>query len=318
MLEDRRRQHDGWQVSDRGRMLSTARSCTHAAAIATPCRGVGVGLRYAHHEHVLTGKPSIDWLEVHAENYLGGIALDDLLAIRRDYPISVHATALSLGSSHCLSIEHLERVAALCERAEPGLVSDHLSWSAVPPQHLPDLLPLPYTTKALDVCSTNIDRVQNRLKRQLLVENPSRYMAWATADFPEGDFLAALVKRTGCGVLLDLNNILVSATNLGRSATDDLIAMMGSLPVSAVREVHVAGHSIEELPAGVRLCVDDHGSAVSDDVWALVKTATEWLDDCPLLVEWDTNIPSFDILEAQAERARGIVTRDAEGPHALK
>jgi len=203
----------------------------------------------------------------------------------------------------------MESVAALCNQVQPGLVSDHLSWSSVPSQHLPDLLPLPYTVEALDVCSVNIDRAQNTLKRQLLIENPSRYLAWATTDFSEADFLAALVKSTGCGVLLDLNNVLVSATNLGRSGADDLAALLACLPAGTIGEIHVAGHSVEELPAGVHLCVDDHGSAVSAEVWAMLETATELLGERPVLVEWDTNIPSFDTLQIEAGRARAALSR---------
>jgi hypothetical protein len=279
----------------------------HAATTPATCRGVGIGLRYPHHEQFLNGRPSVDWLEVHAENYLRGIPLDDLLGIRRDYPISVHATGLSLGSSHGVSQEHIERIAELCDRVEPGLVSDHISWSAVPSGHLPDLLPLPYTQEALEICCANIDRVQGGIKRQLLVENPSRYLAWAATDFSEAGFLAELVRRTSCGVLLDLNNIVVSATNLGRSADGELAAVMEALPPSAIGEIHIAGHSIEELPSGGHLCIDDHGSAVSEDVWQMLETVTEWLGPRPVLVEWDTNIPPVDTLQSEADRARAVV-----------
>ena len=279
----------------------------HAATTASSCLGVGVGLRYPHHELLLDEKPSMGWLEVHAENYLGGIALDDLLAIRRDYPVSIHATGLSLGSPHGVSREHIRRIAGLCDRVEPGLVSDHISWSSTSSRHFPDLLPLPYTDEALEICAANIDRVQEGLKRQILVENPSRYLAYASADFSEAGFLAELVRRSGCGVLLDLNNILVSASNLGRSPIAELSAVMEALPAGAIGEIHVAGHSIESLPDGGQLHIDDHGSAVSEDVWLMLDIVTRWLGERPVLVEWDTGIPAFATLQAEAGRARAIV-----------
>ncbi|MFA6115278.1 MAG: DUF692 domain-containing protein [Sphingomonas sp.] len=289
----------------------------HAATTAAPCHGIGVGLRYPHHQQFLDGSPRVDWLEVHAENYLGGIALDDLLTIRRDYPVSVHAIGLSLGSSHGIDQQHLGRIADLCDRVEPGLVSDHVSWSSLPSRHLPDLLPLPYTDEALAICCANIDRVQNRLKRRLLVENPSRYLAFLAADFSEGGFLAELAARTGCGVLLDLNNILVSASNLGRSAAGELAAVLEAVPAAAIGEIHIAGHSIVPLPDGGHVCVDDHGSTASQEVWQMLETVTRWLGPRPVLIEWDTNLPPFDTLRSEAERARTIVDHVQDGRHAL-
>lgn len=298
-------------------MERSALSDAHAVITASSCVGAGVGLRYPHHEHVLNEKPLVDWLEVHAENYLGGIVLDDLLAIRKDYPISIHATGLSLGSAHGVRREHIESISMLCERVEPGIVSDHISWSSHSSGHLPDLLPLPYTQEALDICSDNIDRVQHGIKRQILVENPSRYLDYARSDVSEAKFLAELVRRTGCGILLDLNNILVSASNLGRSVTEELTALMESLPAFAIGEIHVAGHSTEPLPSGGLLRIDDHGSAVSEDVWQMLDTVTAWMGPRPVLVEWDNNIPAFDALRAEAYRARAIVHHVGDERHAL-
>lgn len=298
-------------------MLRSALSDVHAAATASLCAGVGVGLRYPHHETFLNERPPIDWLEVHAESYLGGIVLDDLLAIRRNYAISVHATGLSLGSVHGVNQEHLTRIAELCERVEPGLVSDHISWSASGAGHYPDLLPLPYTQEALSVCADNVDRVQNELKRQILVENPSRYLAYAEADFSEAEFLAQLVGRTGCGILLDLNNILVSAFNLGRSPIGELSAMMDGLPARAIGEIHVAGHTTELLPNGRQLHIDDHGSMVSEPVWQMLAGVTKWLGVRPVLVEWDTNIPDFGALRMEANHCRAIVELIEEKRHAF-
>ena len=297
-------------------MLRPALSDVHAAASAS-CAGVGVGLRYPHHETLLNERPPIDWIEVHAENYLGGIVLDDLLEIRLNYPISVHATGLSLGSAHGVSQEHLKRIAELCERVEPDLVSDHISWSSNESGHYPDLLPLPYTEEALATCADNIDRVQDGLKRQILVENPSRYLAYAQADFSEAEFLAELVRKTGCGVLLDLNNILVSASNLGRSPAGELAAMMESVPARAIKEIHVAGHTTQLLANGAQLRIDDHGSMVSEAVWQTLAAVTKWLGPRPVLVEWDTNIPDFGALRMEANHCRAIVELIEERRHAF-
>ncbi len=298
-------------------MVPSAPVDPHAATTASSCLGVGVGLRYPHHALFLDEKPPMDWLEVHAENYLGGIALDDLLEIRRDYPVSIHATGLSLGSPHGVSREHICRIAGLCDRVDPGLVSDHISWSSTSSGHFPDLLPLPYTDEALDICAANIDRVQEGLKRRILVENPSRYLAYASADFSEAGFLAELVRRSGCGVLLDLNNILVSASNLGRSPAAELSAVTEALPAGAIGEIHVAGHSTRSLPDGCILRVDDHGSTVSETVWSMLDTVTRRLGKRPVLVEWDTGIPAFATLQAEAGRASAIVDGTGSRLHAL-
>jgi uncharacterized protein len=298
-------------------MLRSSLPDVHAAATASLCAGVGVGLRYPHHETFLNERPSIDWLEVHAENYLGGIVLDDLLVIRRTYPVSVHATGLSLGSAHGVCQKHLKRIAELCERVEPDLVSEHISWSSNASGHYPDLLPLPYTQEALAICADNIDRVQDELKRQILVENPSRYLAYAQSDVSEAEFLAELVRKTGCGVLLDLNNILVSALNLGRSPASDLAAVMNSLPVGAIGEIHVAGHMTQLQPNGAQMHVDDHGSMVSEPVWQMLARVTAWLGPRPVLIEWDTNIPDFGALQMEANHCRAIVELVGEKRHAF-
>ena len=289
-------------------MAHPANLGAHAATAVSPCLGVGIGLRYCHHEDFLDDLPRVDWLEVHAENYFGGIPLDDLLKIRTDYPVSVHATALSLGSAEGVRHAHVDRLAVLCEQIEPVMVSDHLSWSSASGRHVPDLLPLPYTSEALEICSTNIERVQDRLKRQILIENPSRYLAYRSAEFSEADFLAELSKTSGCGILLDLNNLLVSASNLGCSASAELSVMLATLPSTSIGEIHVAGHAVEALPRGGQLRIDDHGSEVSDEVWAMLEIATSRLGERPVLVEWDTNLPALGKLLAQADRARHIAT----------
>lgn len=189
----------------------------HAASIPAQA---GIGLRFPHHQHVLGNPGSAAWLEVHPENYLGeGVAAEILEQVRARYPVSLHATGLSLGSADGVDASHLAAIADLCRRIEPGLVSDHLSWSAADGKHLPDLLPLPYTREAQDIFARNIETVQAALGRTLLIENPSVYLAFAGNEMSEGEFLAGLVRRTGCGVLLDINNVVVSAANLARRLT---------------------------------------------------------------------------------------------------
>lgn len=166
---------------------------------------------------------------------------------------------------------------------------------------------MPYTQEALAICADNIDRVQNGLKRQILVENPSRYLAYAQSDFSEAEFLSELARRTDCGILVDLNNILVSASNLGRSPTDELAAVMGSVSPQAIGEIHVAGHAIELQPNGGQLRIDDHGSMVSEAVWQMLAAVTAWLGPRPVLIEWDTNIPDFGALQMEANHCRAIV-----------
>jgi uncharacterized protein (UPF0276 family) len=293
---------------DRGRMARSVFADGHAAAASGLLQGVGVGLRYPHHEQVLASPGAVDFFEIHAENYLSGIALDDALEIRRSTPLSIHATGLSLGSAHGVSREHVERIAGLCALLEPAQVSDHISWSGTGGGHVPDLLPLPYTEEALDVCAVAIQQVQDGLRRRILVENPSRYLAYAEADFSEAQFLAELVDRTGCGVLLDLNNILVSASNLGLSPASELRRLLSAVPAEAIGELHVAGHAIEPIAGGGALRIDDHGSAVSADVWHMLDTTTRTIGARPVLVEWDTNIPAFETLCAEASKARHIVS----------
>jgi hypothetical protein len=269
----------------------------------------GVGLRFPHHEYVTANRPDVAWFEVHPENYLGqGIASEILADVRADYPISLHATGLSLGSAKGVDAEHLAALADLCRRIEPGLVSDHLSWSAVPGIHLPDLLPIPYTAEALKIFARNVDHVQDVLRRRILIENPSVYVAFAEQDMAEGEFLNALVQRTGCGVLLDINNIAVSASNTGASDRDCLALMLTALGASAIEEIHLAGHAQKQLPDGNTLRIDDHGSVVSANVWSLYETAIQRIGSRPTLIEWDTNIPTFDVLENEAAKADAVLS----------
>jgi uncharacterized protein len=283
------------------------------AAYARPVpANAGIGLRFSHHDFVLDTAPDVAWFEVHPENYLGsGIAAETLEKIRERYAVSLHATGLSLGSADGVDAAHLAAIAGLASRIEPILISDHLSWSAVGGVFLPDLLPLPYTHEALDVFAQNIDRVQSALKRRVMIENPSVYLAYRDAEMDEGGFLGALAWRTGCGLLLDVNNVAVSAANLGESANARLDAWLDGVPTDAIGEIHLAGHAVRDLPGGGKVRIDDHGSPVSDAVWALYAKVVGRIGPRPSLIEWDTAIPAFEVLQREAASAQAVLNRAA-------
>jgi len=273
----------------------------------------GVGLRFPHHDHILNHRPDTAWFEVHPENYLGhGVAADDLEVIRRDYPISLHATGLSLGSADGLDPDHLAVIADLARRIQPGLISDHLSWSASDGVYLPDLLPLPYTEEALAVVARNIDQVQTALGRSILIENPSTYLAFAESALTEAEFLGELVRAAGCGMLLDVNNIAVSGGNLGHSPAYRLDQLLDRVSAAAIGEIHLAGHAVRHLDNGAILRIDDHGSPVSDEVWSLYDSLISRIGVRPTLIEWDTDIPTFETLQAEAAIAQSILDGDAQ------
>jgi uncharacterized protein (UPF0276 family) len=273
----------------------------------------GIGLRFPHHEHVTGMRPAVPWFEVHAENYFGGGTVRRILeTVRRDYPISLHGVGLSLGSSEGLDCAHLARLAGLARALEPGLVSEHLSWSAVGGNYLADLLPLPLTEEALEVVCRHVEQTQLALGRTILLENPSTYVQLAHATIPEWEFLAAVVARTGCGLLCDVNNIVVSAANHGW----DALAYLSALPIAAVGEIHLAGHSLRCLPNGRTLCIDDHGSRVPADVWALYEHALQRFGARPTLIEWDTDIPAFEVLSAEAGQAQRRLAALQDPDHA--
>jgi uncharacterized protein (UPF0276 family) len=265
----------------------------------------GIGLRFQHHQALLDTRPEVAWLEVHTENYMGGgTPLAYLDAIRRDYPISLHGIGLSLGSAEGVDGAHLDRVRHVVERFEPGLVSEHLSWSIVGGTYLADLLPLPMTEEALDLVCSNVDRTQAYLKRRILVENPSSYLRFKHSTIPEWEFLAAVARRTGCGILCDVNNIYVSASNHGWDASTYLAA----LPAPAVGEIHLAGHSVRQLDGRV-LRIDDHGSHVAVEVWALYEEALARFGPRPTLIEWDTDVPPLEVLLEEVAQARTDLER---------
>lgn len=260
----------------------------------------GVGLKADHYATILETQPDIGWFEVHPENYmgLGGSPHAYLAVIRQKYPLSLHGVGMSLGGVDPLDPEHLQRFSALVDRYEPALVSEHLAWATHAGDFLNDLLPLPLTQEALDVMCTHVDQMQSVLKRQVLVENPSTYLSFETEVMEEPEFLIALAARTGCGLLLDVNNVFVSASNHGFDAGRYVDAIPGEL----IGEIHVAGHAVEEIN-GAQLRIDDHGSEVVDDVWRLFERLVQRVGPKPTLVEWDTNVPAWDVLKLEADKA---------------
>lgn len=267
----------------------------------------GIGLRTAHLPLLAAEAPdaplTAPWLEIHTENFLvdGGPRLAMLDAIARRYPLSCHGVALSLGSAQGLDMAHVARVKALADRLDPVFVSDHLSWSAVDGAHYNDLLPLPYDEEALDVVATNVMRAQDALDRRILVENPSRYLAFAQSTMDEPRFLARLAARTGCGLLLDINNVHVSAANLGFDARDYL----ARIPPEAVEEIHLAGYAPPSAPGG--LLVDAHDRAVTDEVWALYRETVARIGPRPTMIEWDYAVPNLDVLLRERAAAQAVL-----------
>lgn len=265
----------------------------------------GIGLRSPHLAEVTQARPATGFLEIHAENYLAGApARQAVERLRRDYPVSLHAVGLSLGAVDGLDEFHLARVAALEACLAPALVSDHLAWSTAGGRYFNDLLPLPYTEEVLDVVVSNIHRLQDRLRRQVLIENPSCYLAFAHSTLSEPEFLGELVRRSSCGLLLDVNNIVVTAHNLRL----DPQAWLAHLPAEAIGEYHLAGHAVNDAD-GEPLLIDDHGSRVSDEVWSLFGAVLERYGPRPTLIEWDTDIPALAVLLEEAGRADAMLAQ---------
>jgi hypothetical protein len=260
----------------------------------------GIGLRLPHVAEIAAARPHLGFLEVHAENYMAETAaLDRLLELRRDYPVSVHGVALSLGSAEELDRIHLGGLKALIERVEPMLVSEHLAWSAIGGAYLNDLLPIPYTEESLDLFCRHVDEAQEVLGRRLLIENPSSYLRFRHSTIPEAEFLTETARQTGCGILCDVNNIYVSATNF----RFDPIAYLDALPAAAIGEIHLAGHHAAE---DVDVLIDDHGSRVAQPVWELYAQALRRFGAVPSLIEWDTKLPALQILLEEARHAQEL------------
>ncbi|MDG2318855.1 MAG: DUF692 domain-containing protein [Rhodospirillaceae bacterium] len=261
----------------------------------------GVGLRHPHMSDFVAGTPKTAWVEIHSENFFapGGPRLAELDAVRSHYPVSCHGVGLSLGSAEGIDENHLSTLSTLVNRIEPGLVSEHLSFSVVDGVYVNDLLPLPYTEEVLAIMVRNVGHVQSTLGRQLLVENPSSYLTFAESVIPEWEFLSALVERTGCGLLLDVNNIYVSAENNDFNTNQ----YIENIPGDAVHEIHLAGHLVDG-EGEEQLLIDTHSDVVAEAVWAVYEAALEIIGPRPTLIEWDTDIPALDVLLAEAEQAQ--------------
>jgi len=264
----------------------------------------GIGLRAPHYRELLASRPPAGWLEVHSENYFGdgGPPMHYLEQLRAHYPVSLHGVGLSLGSTDPLDRHHLRKLKALIERVEPGLISDHLSWSSADGTHLNDLLPLPYTEEALALFIARVTEAQDFLGRELLIENPSSYLQYRHSTVPEAEFLTEIARASGCGLLLDVNNIYVSATN----HDFDAMAYMRAIPAAAVKEIHLAGFSVNRYADG-EILIDTHGTRVAPQVWALYRAAVLRLGRVPTLIEWDTDIPALAVLLDEMHRADAIL-----------
>ena len=279
---------------------------------AYPVAGLaGASFKPEHLPSILADRERRRFFEVHAENYMGagGPPHRSLEIIRREYPVSLHGVCMSIGGPGALDKAHLERFRRLVERYEPALVSEHLAWSTHETVCFNDLLPLPYNAATLGRVCAHIDEVQEAIRRPILLENPSTYLAFRDSTVSETDFIRAIAKRTGCGLLLDVNNVFVSATNHGFSAMDYL----SDFPLSHVGEIHLAGHAEQSDDEGEPLLIDSHDAPVADGVWELYEFVLSRVGAIPTLIEWDSNLPEWPILKAEAAAAQAILDRRARG-----
>lgn len=269
----------------------------------------GLGFKAEHFDAIRLTRPSLGFFEVHAENYMGagGAPHRQLAALRQDYALSLHGVGLSIGGTDRPDAAHLQRLRDLIRRYEPAAFSEHLAWSSHGGDYLNDLLPLPYTPETLARICDHIDEVQAALGCRMLLENPSTYILFEQSSIDEPAFLAEIARRTGCGLLLDVNNVFVSCTNHRRDPRDWLAAF----PLSHVGEIHLGGHAEEELPSGP-LLIDDHGSPVADPVWTLYAEVIADAGPLPTLIEWDNDIPPFATLMDEAARAAKVLARQAD------
>jgi uncharacterized protein (UPF0276 family) len=245
---------------------------------------------------ILETRPGVGWLEVHAENYMNfGPATAALERVREHYSVAVHGVGLSLGSAKGIDEVHLARLKELCDRLEPAMVSEHLAWSVGDGIYLNDLLPVPYDEEALDLVCRNVERTQEAIKRPILIENLSAYVGFARSTMAEPQFLTEIIRRTGCGLLLDINNVYVSAHNLGFDAE----AYIAALPGAAIGEIHLAGHATNDTPDG-EVLIDNHGSCVASEVWSLHRSAVQRFGPRPTLIEWDSDLPPLSTLLGEA------------------
>ena len=282
-------------------------SPSNARGGATLPNRSGVGLKPEHIDAILRDRPSLGFFEVHAENYMGagGPPHRRLEAIRALYPLSLHGVGLSIGSPRPLDRAHLARLVALARRYEPGLFSEHLAWSSHNEGYLNDLLPLPYTPETLATVCEHVDQVQEALGRPMLLENPSTYVLFKESTIAETDFLRGIATRTGCGLLLDVSNVLVSATNHGFDAR----AYLDAFPLDRVGEIHLAGYAESEDDAGYPLLIDAHDSPVREQVWDLYREVIARRGPTPTLVEWDNDVPEWPVLREEARRAEAAMAQ---------
>jgi uncharacterized protein (UPF0276 family) len=285
------------------------RSDSVPAVRALPRLGAGAGLKHEHAADIFEGIDHVDFFEIHAENYMGagGPPHHLLRRIRSDYPLSIHGVGLSIGGAGPLDRNHLARLKALMARYEPSAFSEHLAWSSHEGIFMNDLLPLPYTIETLARVAEHVHQVQDALGTQMLLENPSTYVTFANSDMTETDFLREIARITGCGLLLDINNVYVSAINQGISPD----RYIDDFPIEHVGEVHLGGFAEDADDFGARLLIDSHGEGTADAVWDLYRYTLRRSGPVPTLVEWDNDIPEFKVLAAEATRARAILAVEA-------
>ena len=268
-----------------------------------PCIA-GIGLRAPHYREVIQNLPDLDWVEVHSENFLGGgAAVRTLLQVREHYPVSLHGVGSGLASPDALDINHLQALRRLCDAVQPASVSEHLCWNAVAGTVVNDLLPFPYTRNALAHVAIRVQQMQDALGRRVLIENLSSYLAFNSSEMSEGEFLAELSRRSGCGILFDVNNLYVNTRNLGVDAH----AFIESLPGSAVAEYHLAGHTMQD-----GCLVDTHSARVCTEVWQLYEIALQRIGPRPTLIEWDADIPPLAVLMEEAAQAQRYMNAQHE------
>ena len=286
--------------------MHTYAHLTNDRAMQVPIDRAGVGFKPNYFEELMTKNHTIGWFEIHAENYMldGGPVRRQLEHLLQSYPVSCHGVGLSIGSSEPLDTAHLKRLKMLIDWLEPAIFSEHLAWSSHAGAFFNDLLPLPYTQKTLQQVVSHIDEVQELLNVKMLLENPSTYIDFTSHEMSEVEFITSVIKQTGCGLLLDVNNVYVSCINQNYSATDYL----AGLPMEAVGEIHLAGHYVDKNDREDLILIDSHNAPISQAVWELYEDIISHHGALPTLVEWDGDLPAFDILAHEAELARHILS----------
>ncbi len=287
-----------------------AQACSRAGDRSLDPASVGVGLKAEHAVEILRGSHRVRFLEIHAENYMGagGVPHRLLQDVRSRFPLSLHGVGLSIGAPRPLDLDHLARLKALIRRYQPNLFSEHLAWSTHEGVFLNDLLPLPYNRQSLATVCDHIDQVQNTLSMRMLLENPSTYIAFQTSTMSETDFLRQVVAQTGCGLLLDVSNVYVSAINHGVEP----MAYIDAFPLEHVGEIHLAGFAEDRDDDGARLLIDAHGTPVAEVVWTIFRRVVARTGPVPTLIEWDNDVPAFSTLAGEAERAAAIIVTEQQ------